>query len=916
VNGPDGREFGVPQGADQPLSPPSDHALLHTKLYVPSAPGKLLSRPRLLRQLQTAVSGKLTLVSAPAGFGKTTLVADWWTHLGHQAEGRQDEQSRPDLAWLSLDAQDNEPTRFLRYLIAALQTIADVGQTAVSLLNSLPPTPPERLLTILINDLEDRPDKLVLVLDDYHLITSPAVHALLLFLLQHMPPSLHLLLCSRSDPPLALSRWRVRGELTEIRAADLRFTPEETAVFLQQLLDNPLTATDLELLVRRTEGWIAGLQLAALSLQNLDAPAASRFIREFGGANRHVFAYLIEEVLQQQPEPVQQFLRQTAVLERLNPSLCTAVTGLAETRQRLIQLADNNLFLVPLDDQGHWFRYHPLFAESLRAALPDDERRMLHRRAADWYARHNLTHKAIYHLVQGEDDERVVAIISRNYRALLQQGKLVTVQQWLELLPPDLVQQHPHLLLACAWSQIYSSNEQECHQLLLAITAQLPGLETAAYDAIRGEMLAVQAVYASLYGQPDEAIRLANQALPLVPGEDHFVRAAVAQALGNAYRWQGQLTAATAAYEQAHFQFEHLGSVFIAEVPLYRLAQVQIMQGRLRQAQQTVEMAQQRAADAGRESLIAVSELFSHLSDLYREWNKLDDALYYAQQEIELAGQGHLQLPLVTGYLALASVQAAQGEPAAARAALSQAAAQAQHCQSPILMAQVAMQQAAFELSQKNLAPALSWAEQYAARQIQQPKDLPPALRQAANLLLARIRLAQGDLAAAEGLLVDVQTRAQQDGRMRLEIEALILRALLSQMQEQDEAAIMLLQQALTLAEPEGYIRIFVDQGTPLAGLLAQISPPSTYVNRLLAQMSSDHLPPGTAFPLYDPLTPREQEILRLVASGDTNQQIADRLFLTVGTVKGHLNHIFSKLDVQNRTQAIARARTLGLLPA
>jgi LuxR family maltose regulon positive regulatory protein len=878
-------------------------SLLHTRLHIPRATAALLSRPRLTRRLGEQTGGCLTLVSAPAGYGKTTLVGDYLRQQGDPA------------AWLTLDPQDNDPVLFWRYVIAALQRVDPrLGLRASATLSVISKTSPETAVTLLINDLVaciNAGETITLVLDDFHWIHTAAIFQSLNFLLQRQPRQLRLLLLTRSDPPLSLARLRVEGRLLELRAGDLRLTPAEIGVFFNEVMALPLSDDALALLARGTEGWAAGLQLVALSLRQSGAPDTARVLDSLSGANKHVFAYLVEEVLRQQPPEIRHFLQHTAVLRQFSAPLCTAVTGQDHAEQLLREITAQNLFITPLDDQGHWYRYHPLFAETLRTHLDVETQRGCHRRAAHWYAGQQLIQDALRNALAAEDYELTAALLTQTYKMFLARGLLVSLQHWLAALPAPY--QTPRLRLAAGWCRVYVGNELELQQIVNAIEEQMAEPD----EPFRGEMLAVQAVYASLYGELDRSIRLAGEALSLIPPDDYLSRAAAYHALGNAYRYQGELDAALSAYGQARQQFEALGNVFMGQLPLYRSAHVQIMQGRLHQALRTYESVRQLAQEAGHEPAVLSGEIYGYLSELYCEWNELDRAVSFAHKEIELAQSGSILLALVDGYLKLVTALAAQGEIAAAREAMIRAAEAAAHLYSEPVTAQVALHQARYDLDSDNLPAAIAWADAHTAQRKTKTSSLTPLLAQTADLLLARIRLAQGHARAALALLEEALRQAEAAGRTRLVVEANILQALALQAQKQEAAGRKALIRALAMARAEDYVRVFVENGPALAPLLQQVRHLfPTYTRRLLDALPVNDRPAeGDGEPaLYEPLTARELEILTLIARGFSNRDIAETLVLSVGTVKGHISHTFGKLNVRNRTQALVRARELNLL--
>ncbi|MFN2137957.1 MAG: LuxR C-terminal-related transcriptional regulator [Candidatus Promineifilaceae bacterium] len=883
-----------------PLNASTDRPLLHTKLRVPGYTPTLLARTRLTRQLQARPNGCLTLVAAPAGFGKTTLVADW--------AGR---QTAP-VAWLTVDEQDNDPVLFWRYLIAALQGVdSGFGQRSLAVLSTLPRQALDTAVTELVNDLAaycaaDRP--LLLVIDDYHWIYNGLIHKSLDYLLRHQPPQLQVVLLTRADPPLSLARLRVEGRLVELRAAELRLTQPEVTSFIAEVMDLQLLPADLQLLLEETEGWAAGLQLAALYLRYGNPDGVLQLRQSYAGIKQHIFAYLVEEVLRHQTSEMREFLQQTAVLRQFCAPLCTAVTGTAGAADLLQKLVADNYFITALDAGGQWYRYHPLFAELLRAGLDESAQRECHRRAARWYEAQGLTQDALRNASAAGDYELMAALLTRTYKAFLADGLLVSLQKWLSAVPTAYVT--PRLRLATAWCRVYEIGETALDQIISEIGSGPPAGE----PAFKGEILAVRAVYASLYGRLDQSVAWANEALTLIDSEDYLSLAAAYQALGNAYRSQGLFDAAIEAYTQGQRQFAALGNAIMAQLPLYRIASIRVLQGRLHQAWEAYERLRQNAQAAGYEPLILAGEIFGYLSDLFLEWYDLDKALDYARQEIDLAQSGHMLLGLVDGYLKLAAVSVARGDQEEALHALGLAVETADALSSAGVTASVVMQQVRCELSWGNLAPAVAWAGEMAERRREGPL-FAPLLAQSADLLLARVWLAQRRFDKVLELLAGMWPVLKASGRVRLQTEALVLRALAYAAQGQKEMAGETVIQALELAKPEGYIHVFVENGRALAPLLYQVRPHSPqYVDRLLGLLPVGQASALSEWPLIDALTEREQEILSLIACGYSNRQIAADLHISVGTVKGHVNHIFSKLDVRSRTQALVRARQLNLI--
>jgi len=912
--------------------------LLATKLHIPPLRPEWVPRRRLLDRLEAGLRRKLTLVSTPAGYGKTTLLSEW--HAASQGRAL-------SFAWVLLDEQDNDPVRFWSYVLAALKEVwPGTGKSAESLLQVLAAAgdrsrPLQSILTALVNDLvgaqagNETACPVVLVLDDYHTIHAPAIHDSLAFFLDYLPPGVHVVMLTRADPPLPLARLRARDQLLELRAVDLRFTADEVDFFLNRVMALDLSAKAVSTLEARTEGWAAGLQLAALSLQGLESQQAQCFLEAFAGTHRHVLNYLTEEVLQRLSPEVQAFLLQTATLPYLTAPLCDAVMGRPGSQAMLEQLVNDNLFITPLDVEGRWFRYHPLFAETLHARLQQltpELLPVLHRRASAWHQRQGALIDAVRHALAAGDPEQAAHLIEAGYRRLAMRGELVTLHRWLDALPADLVQVRPRLSLAYALALAYSGRRELLDLHLQRAEAALAATpEMADADAVRGEVAAFRAVFASVNWAGACSLDLARQALELLPAahsdEDLWLRILTLQAQGNCQRFQGEVWEAEESYTEALAVARALDSPFLVQAITNRFGQNQILQGRLRQAAQTFEAVLHQAETKGGELWWFSGELHAHLSRIYAEWDDLDRALQHAQQGVNLSQQAENHLALLEGYLALAGVQAARGQAEAARLALEQAQQLAVEARVPTLELQVAAQRAWFSLAHAwGDAPGSEvrqWAESWTARRVPPTdKELPLVLREFQDLTLARFWLRQGRLDEAVELSAAIQSAAEAAGRMGTALQSLVLRALAFQQQGDGAQARDSLGRALIIAQPEGYVRIFLDAGSPLRSLIldCRLALASSheaskallaYVDRLLAAFPEADAPRSG---LWDLLTPRELEILALMAGGASNQEIAGRLVVTVGTVKGHVNHILDKLDARNRTEAVARARELGLL--
>lgn len=900
---------------------------LATKFYMPRLRPGAVPRPRLLQRLDEGVhhGRPLTLVSAPAGYGKTTLIAAWLQQDGHW------EPPVPPsyIAWLSLEEDDDEPARFFSYLGAALEeTGADLNTLGQSLQAASPLPPLETLITNLLNQISkdrERPP-LLLVLDDYHKIDATLIHEALQFMVEHASPHLHLVLITREDPPLTLARWRVRDQMTEIRAGDLRFTEDEATAFLNQTMHLELTAENIAALEERTEGWIAGLQLAAVALRS---PAAGRterdaagFIAAFSGSHRYVIDYLVQEVLRQQDEQVRTFLQQTCILERFNPSLCNAVTGRDDSRAILNRLERENLFLIALDPGHHWYRYHHLLADSLRARLDAPLQTDLHRRASHWYEAHGLPAEAVRHALATEDLALAADVIERVIQTATawSRGEVARLTGWLDALPGPLLRARPALGLHASRALYLAGQMDRSQQLLQQAEQSLR--DRAGKTAEAQELLALATVYraaiSAMHGERlSEAIRITSRLLARPSAVDRHTAARAADTLGLAHELRGELLEAGRAYLQSARLAESAGVRYLALNARCEAAMVQIEQGQLALASQTCREALDLAAD---EEIAPAGLAWAILGEIARERNELEKAERYLSTGIELSRQGGITDDLRYSFLFLARLKQAQGEPQAALENWRQADLLLQAYNIPRLAALSAAERARLHLAQGNLAQAGHWAQEYQQARASQSSSY---LREGEDLILARFFQASGRPDAALDIVRPIAVAARPAARTRSVIQALLLQALALEQQQQSAAAAEALREALALAAPEGFMRLFIDEGDPVANLLPRLrSSAPAFVDRVLAVLDTEHPAttpaPETVTPppahLIEPLTEREQELLELLVRGLTNREIAEELVITEGTAKWHVHNIYQKLDVSSRAEAIARAYEWQLL--
>jgi LuxR family maltose regulon positive regulatory protein len=890
--------------------------LLRTKLYLPSGRPHLVARPRLIARLNEGLTRPLTLLSAPAGFGKTTLLSEWLAQVKSRA------------AWLVLDATDNDPVRFWSYFIAALKQIdAAIGSSSLVWLQSPGATALESMLRILVNELdslpEDRATEFIpgenkglgagffLVLEDYHVIETPAIHQHLSFLLDHLPRRMHLIISSRADPPLHLARLRARDQLIELHESDLRFTGAEAVQFLNETMSLSLTSEQIAALEIRTEGWIAGLQLAALSLRGRED--LSGFVRAFTGSHRFVFDYLMDEVFARQTEVTQSFLIQTSILDRLNASLCNALTGYADSQAMLEELERNNLFLTALDDERRWYRYHQLFADMLRHRLIEKSPSAvaeLHLHASEWFENEELVMGAVNHALAAHDWERAARLMENASESLRQRGEIATLTQWIKALPESVHRTHPALCLtyARALADVARFSDAE---IFLAEAEQWMQRNATNTDSLHGKALALRAEFAITRGEFTQAIELAHQSEQLLSPDDLSWRSLVLLILASALRFTSNWQRADEAFKEAAALSESAGDYASTLFALSARGEVLEAEGRLRQAVQQFDQVLRLAHAWGIANAPETGYALVGLGRVQYEWNELDAALHDVQTGLERGQLAGIMDVLLRGYHALARIRQAQGDMDSALAALDDADAVAEKMGLAQAKGWISALRAQLRLARGDVDAAVDWANHFAGQ-------IEDAVYPSVPIALAKVWLSQGQPDKALPLLDHALQSAQAVGRLGNAIHILAVQAEVYRARGEPELAFARLERALELAEPEGYVRVFADEGAKMARLLRRMlarSSASDYVRRLLEALGeSVKLELAIDSKLNEPLSQRELEVLRLIADGATNKEIADELVLTVNTVKRHISNIFGKLDVSNRAQAIARGRQLNLL--
>lgn len=886
--------------------------ILQSKIYTPQPSSNVVPRERLIHLLNQGLHHKLCLISAPAGYGKTTLLSDWIA-----------QQNEP-CAWISLDEKDNEPRRFFSYLAASLQSIQiEIEENLLSKLQDSEIDLTDDFLLPLLNQISLFEGHYSLVLDDYHLIQNNEIHSALIFFLENLPGNTHLIIASRSDPPLQLAKIRAQGKLCEIRVHDLRFSAEEAIRFLNQSLDLGLTPEDVSILTEKTEGWIVGLQLAGISLQK--HPDKHAFVITFAGDDRYIADYLLDEALGRQPPHIQKFLLQTSILERLRASLCDAVTGGDNSQTILMELEKANLFLIPLDNQRIWFRYHHLFADLLQNRLKrykDNSIQDLHIRASIWFKENYLLADAINHALAANETQQIVHLTEELAVYKMDAGELRVLMSWLEHQPASLFLEHPWLLVARTWVYFNTGDYPAVESGLSEIEDILFNHSYSADLMVRimGHLATIRSYMAELRDEPETAIQHAEAALMFLPEEDVQLRAFVAIRWANCLAWIGDYQEAIQALKEAGNAAKLAGDGQIAVSALSEMAMLQVHIGQLKQAVKNITEVKNYAEMLGQQHgrrLPAMGQLYRQFSSILLERNLLTEAEYYAQEAVQICQQWGEKESLYAALIGLARVHFFNKEYEKFEQLFDQGTKIAK---------QISFSYVSFIQNLKNhyllLRGEIQAAENWSREQGLSRKDDIDYDRRLEYLNYARVLTAGGKHAEALEIMEKLLKMAEEADARYHTINYKVIQATILHRCKQPDSAMKALEEALAIASPEGYVRSFLDEGEIVAHLLYQAAQREIFPEycQLLLDEFSKEIQVSTTDPakpaeLVEPLSERELEVLRYIAQGLTNQEIAQALFLSLYTVKSHARNIFSKLGVKNRTEAVSKSRLYGILP-
>ncbi len=885
--------------------------IIATKLFVPRPPTNLVQRPQLIEKLHKHKDGKLTLISAPAGFGKTTLLADYV------------DMFKEPVGWVSLDEHDNDKVRFLKYFIHACQQIKkSIGESSLLALQSQQPLETEILVTGLINEIAKSDLSFFIVLDDYHVITDPEIQQILLFLLDNQPAQLHLTISSRADPPWPLARLRARGEIEEIRVQDLRFTLKEATTFLNELMNLTLSPEDIKTLEKRTDGWAAGLQMAAISLQ--DQENKNLYVKSFSGSHRFVLDFLMEEVLHQIPDATRDFLLKTSILERLNGSLCDFVLEGENSQSMLRDIEQKNLFLIPLDSHRNWYRYHHLFAELLRIQLNQEMAGLetqLHKRASAWFERQGIFEDAVVHAISAEDYLTAANILEKNVLAMKDIGELPLITKWLQTFPNEIVSSRPWLCVANAWVHAQAGQLAESDQFLSHASTSLatsPSLSKNQINHITGHVLAIEA-YTNVYYYKDldldQALELANKALALIPVTDTNTKGFVTVLLGTIQRLRLELTPALNTYNSALKIYRGNRHIHETIYTMGELARVYRTRGELHKAVSICEEAIQLARER-KNQLLAEAYVLGTLGRISYEWNRLEDAKEISKQAVELSLKLGQLNTLFGNHLLLAKIYSRSKQFSEAFDSIHNARELAGKL-SDTHAFYIRAHEATIQLEMGNFEPVKEWIDQLSFQELgdEQRQELAP-------LIIALFRASTIEhLDEWLVLLVGIQSNCLDKQLIDNWIKITIQYAMALQAMGDKSRAVTTLGQALARGKTEGYMRSFLDQGEPMRSLLQKALSrgiQADYTAKLIQSLDDEReksplRKPSPEADLIEPLSDRELEVLRLLKSELSVPEISSHLHISVSTLRTHIRNIYGKLGVHSRFEATTKGRDLGL---
>lgn len=918
-----------PRGAStsdkKPASP-----ILTTKLFIPPLRPSFVSRPRLFKPLNEGLKRRLTLLSAPAGYGKTSLLCEWIHH------------HRIPTAWFSIDQDDNDPSRFLTYFVSALQGVGDrIGQVSLDIMQSPQPPPVESILINIINDIVPIPEEFVLVLDDYHLVDLKGIQDMVWFLLERMPPQMHMVIAARSDPPLPLARLRSQNQMTEIRASDLSFTKDEASIFFKEKLKYDLSSSDIELLESRTEGWIAGLQMAALSMQSRDDK--SKFIQDFRGDNRYIVDYLGEEVLSHQPQHIQEFLLQTSLLDPLSGALCDAVTQGKGGQKILDTLERADIFIFPLDNERKWFRIHRLFADLLQQRLYHEQGDMVqefHYRAYDWYLHNGHKEEALTHILAAQDYNRAAELLENIAETVWDRGQQARLLRWFSALPDEQISSRVQLCLLYARALNISGYQEAAEKWLQSGETLLESgpdgfSVTALKDSTRllklgkaelqGRIAVIRAFIAAYRGEMLCVMQHTRQAMMSLHEKDVMWRSVAATTLGFVHGWSGDgdLMSARYAFSEAEKISQEAGNEYFYLFASSCLAGIDGLQGRLSKAEEKYRNLLEFADEIGMTQTSLTGSIYTSLGAILYEKNDFDEGMRCIEKGVRLAETAHDIVILAANRLQLARALFLNGDSDGALKLVS--AIEKVHSEygiPPWIFHVATAMKAEIWLAAGNLKTVFRWVKE---RELSMDDELSNR-REPEHTALARFLMLKGQNKEANQLLSRLIESARSGTRIFSLIRLRLLRALVFSSQGSEDLALHEMYRALYLAEPGGFIRTFLAEGSPAADLLERVYQQKrtkitesesdfsqSYVQKILAAFKA-HTSISSPYDLIDPLSPRELDVLRLIAAGMSNQEIAEKLFISVNTVRTHTKSINLKLDVHNRTQAVASAKKLGVL--